>query len=153
MTLSTSLALLAQAKDAAKDAAKGGDTGISQSNMILIGVALVAVLIFLVFLFIFFSFIRLWIQALLRADISIFNLIRMKLRNVDYSMIVRQKIALVQAESKSARRKQVHFLARQRPRPPPRSSRHSRPGSTFRGRLPRPSTSPAAISSKPSAPV
>ena len=66
--------------------------------MILIGVALVAVLIFLVFLFIFFSFIRLWIQALLtRADIGIVSLIGMKLRNVDYAMIVRQKIALVQA--------------------------------------------------------
>src|SRR4030095_9300327 len=82
--------------------------------MVLIGVALVAVLIFLVFLFIFFSFIRLWIQALLtRADISIFNLIGMKLRNVDYSMVVRQKIALVQAGVKiSTEELESHFLAR-----------------------------------------
>ncbi len=111
MTWTNSLALFAQA---GKDVAKGGDPGISQQNMILIGVALVAVLIFLVFLFIFFSFIRLWIQALLtRADISIFNLIGMKLRNVDYSMMVRQKIALVQAGVKiSTEELESHFLAR-----------------------------------------
>ena len=61
-------------------------------------VAGIAVLIFLVYLFIFFSFIRLWIQALLtKAEIGIGSLIGMKLRNVDYAMIVRQKIALVQA--------------------------------------------------------
>ena len=82
MTWTHSLALFAQAKDAAR----GTDNGISQQNMILIGVALVAVLIFLVFLFIFFSFIRLWIQALLtKADIGIGSLIGMKLRNVDYA--------------------------------------------------------------------
>ena len=110
MTWTHSLALLAQAKDAAKST----DNGISQQNMILIGVALVAVLIFLVFLFIFFSFIRLWIQALLtRADIGIFNLIGMKLRNVDYAMIVRQKIALVQAGVKvTTEELESHFLAR-----------------------------------------
>jgi uncharacterized protein YqfA (UPF0365 family) len=110
VTWTTTLALFAQGKDAGK----GADTGISQQNMILIGVALVAVLVFLVFLFIFFSFIRLWIQALLtRADISIFNLIGMKLRNVDYSMIVRQKIALVQAGVKiSTEELESHFLSR-----------------------------------------
>jgi uncharacterized protein YqfA (UPF0365 family) len=54
------------------------------SQTVILIVAGIAVLIFLVFLFIFFSFIRLWIQALLtRADISIFNLIGRKLRNVD----------------------------------------------------------------------
>ena len=52
----------------------------------------------LIFLVIFFSFVRLWIQCLLTgARISIWDLIGMKLRNVDYGMIVRQKIALVQA--------------------------------------------------------
>ena len=83
-------------------------------NTVIWIVAGIAVLLFLVFLFIFFSFIRLWIQALLtRADISIFNLIGMKLRNVDYGMIVRQKIALVQAGVKvSTEELESHFLAR-----------------------------------------
>ena len=113
MTWSTPLALLAQAGKAA-DKAAGGGGNISQSNMILIGIALVAVLIFLVFLFIFFSFIRLWIQALLtKADIGMGSLIGMKLRNVDYAMIVRQKIALVQAGVKvTTSDLESHFLAR-----------------------------------------
>ncbi len=83
-------------------------------QMLLIGLALVAVLIFLVFLFIFFSFIRLWIQALLtRADIGMGSLIGMKLRNVDYAMIVRQKIALVQAGVKvTTQDLESHYLAR-----------------------------------------
>ncbi len=115
MLLST-LALFAQpaAKAAEKTEKATNGTGLSQSNMILIGVALVAVLVFLVFLFIFFSFIRLWIQALLtKADIGMGSLIGMKLRNVDYAMIVRQKIALVQAGVKiSTAELESHFLAR-----------------------------------------
>jgi uncharacterized protein YqfA (UPF0365 family) len=67
-------------------------------NIIYIIFAGVAALVFLIFLFVFFSFIRLWIQALMTgADISIFNLVGMKLRRVNYEMIVNQKIALVQA--------------------------------------------------------
>src|SRR5437588_3680476 len=102
----------------AAEAAKK-DTGTTASNLtqgqiIWIAVILIAVLVFLVFLFIFFSFIRLWIQALLtRADISIFNLVGMKLRNVDYGMIVRQKIALVQAGVKvSTQEMEAHYLSR-----------------------------------------
>src|SRR3954467_9998139 len=61
-------------------------------------VAGIALLIFLFMLILFFSFVRLYIQSLLTgAKIGIFDLIGMKLRNVDYAMIVRQKIALVQA--------------------------------------------------------
>src|SRR5687768_18449250 len=79
-------------------AGKGGNPNIDTTQVIIIVVALVAVLMFVVFLFLFFSFIRLWIQALLtKADIGIGSLIGMKLRNVDYAMVVRQKIALVQA--------------------------------------------------------
>ena len=75
----------------------GTPNGPTSTQWVLIVVGMIFALLFLVFLFIFFSFIRLWIQALLtRADISILNLIGMKLRNVDYGMIVRQKIALVQ---------------------------------------------------------
>lgn len=98
---------------------KGGDPGagetpVSTTQVIIIVVALVAVLIFIVFLFLFFSFIRLWIQALLtKADIGIGSLIGMKLRNVDYAMVVRQKIALVQAGVRvTTSDLESHFLAR-----------------------------------------
>ena len=89
----------------------GGGRGIGIGTIV---VALVAVLIFIVFLFLFFSFIRLWIQALLtKADIGIGSLIGMKLRNVDYAMIVRQKIALVQAGVRiTTGELESHFLAR-----------------------------------------
>jgi uncharacterized protein YqfA (UPF0365 family) len=87
---------------------------LSSTEWVLVIVGLIAALFFLVFLFVFFSFIRLWIQALLtRADISIFNLIGMKLRNVDYAMIVRQKIALVQAGVRvTTEDLESHYLAR-----------------------------------------
>ncbi|MDB5309050.1 MAG: SigmaW regulon antibacterial [Gemmataceae bacterium] len=112
MTWSTTLALFAQQPKAAEKA--GGAAGLSSTNIVILIVAGIAVLIFLVFLFIFFSFIRLWIQALLtRADISIFNLIGMKLRNVDYAMVVRQKIALVQAGVRvTTEDLESHYLAR-----------------------------------------
>jgi uncharacterized protein YqfA (UPF0365 family) len=63
---------------------------------------------------VFFSFIRLWVQSLLTgANISMFNLVGMKLRNVDYGMIVRQKIALVQAGVKiSTEDLEAHYLSR-----------------------------------------
>src|SRR5947208_225860 len=66
------------------------------------------------FLIVFFSFVRLWIQCLLTgARISILDLIGMKLRNVDYAMIVRQKIALVQAGVKvSTGDLEAHYLSR-----------------------------------------
>src|SRR5437868_3635245 len=79
---------------------------------LIIGGILLVVAIF--FLVIFFSFVRLWIQCLLTgAKISILDLIGMKLRNVDYAMIVRQKIALVQAGVKvSTRDMEAHYLSR-----------------------------------------
>src|SRR5437588_3739664 len=68
----------------------------------------------LFFVIIFFSFLRLWIQCFLTgAKISIWDLIGMKLRNVDYSMIVRQKISLVQAGVKvSTQEMEAHYLSR-----------------------------------------
>ena len=58
----------------------------------------VALLLGIFMLIIFFSFVRLWIQSLLTgAKIGILDLVGMKLRNVDYALIVKQKIALVQA--------------------------------------------------------
>jgi uncharacterized protein YqfA (UPF0365 family) len=66
------------------------------------------------FLIVFFSFLRLWIQCFLTgAKISIWDLLGMKLRNVDYSMIVRQKISLVQAGVKvTTQDLESHYLAR-----------------------------------------
>jgi uncharacterized protein YqfA (UPF0365 family) len=67
---------------------------------IVIGIGLIILLVFLV---IFFSFIRLWIQSFLTgAKVGLVDMIRMKLCNVDYSRVVRWKIALVQAGVKVA---------------------------------------------------
>ena len=79
--------------------------------LILIGVV---VLIAIFVLIVFFSFIRLWIQSLLTgAKIGILDLFGMKLRNVDYALIVRQKIALVQAGVKvTTQDLESHYLAR-----------------------------------------
>src|SRR5580658_1675899 len=115
--MSSTLMILFAVDDKTKPAQNGaanGAAGLTSSQMIMIGVALVAVLIFLVFLFVFFSFIRLWIQALLtKADIGLGSLIGMKLRNVDYAMIVRQKIALVQAGVLiKTEELESHFLSR-----------------------------------------
>jgi uncharacterized protein YqfA (UPF0365 family) len=83
-------------------------------DYVMIGVAVIAVLVFVIILVIFFSFLRLWIQCLLTsAQIGIWDLVGMKLRNVDYAMIVRQKIALVQANVRIATRDlEAHFLSR-----------------------------------------
>ena len=100
MNWTSTLALFAQ--PAKKAAEKAADTSTSAMqfdwNIVWIILGAIFALIFLIFLFIFFSFIRLWIQSLLTgANISIFNLVGMKLRRVNYEMIVNQKIALVQA--------------------------------------------------------
>lgn len=78
-------------------------------------IGVIVLLLVLVFLVIFFSFIRLWIQAVLaRANVGIFDMVRMKLLNVDYSMITRQKIALVQAGIKNVTTQEMeaHVLSR-----------------------------------------
>src|SRR5436190_9442750 len=78
-------------------------------------VALVIILIFVgILMVVFFSFLRLWVQCFLTgAQISILDLIGMKLRNVDYAMIARQKIALVRANVKIPTRElEDHYLAR-----------------------------------------
>jgi uncharacterized protein YqfA (UPF0365 family) len=78
---------------------------------ILGGVIAIVVLIFLI---VFFSFMRLWVQCFLTsARISIFDMIRMKLCNVDYAMVARQKIALVQAGVKiTTQDLEAHYLSR-----------------------------------------
>lgn len=77
-------------------------------------VGVVILLFGLVLLFIFFNFVQLWIQCLLTgANIGILDLVGMKLRRVDYGMLVRQKIALVQAGVKLSNEDlEGHFLAR-----------------------------------------
>src|SRR5438874_7570197 len=87
---------------------------VDPQNVWIFIVAGVALLIFLFMLILFFSFVRLYIQSLLTgAKIGIFDLIGMKLRNVDYAMIVRQKIAMVQAGVRvTTEDLESHFLAR-----------------------------------------
>jgi uncharacterized protein YqfA (UPF0365 family) len=85
-----------------------------QSNYGWLVLGVVVVLVAIFFLVIFFSFVRLWIQSLLTgAGISILDLVGMKLRNVDYAMIVRQKIAMVQGGVKvSTKELESHYLTR-----------------------------------------
>src|SRR5215475_2082189 len=96
---------------AQNQAQKAGDVA---ANQWLIIVLIIAALAGLVVLFVFFSFVQLWIQCLLTgARIGIVDMIRMKLCKVDYNMIVRQKIALVQAGVKvSTQEMEAHVLSR-----------------------------------------
>jgi uncharacterized protein YqfA (UPF0365 family) len=93
--------------------AKNGGFKLADQSWWLIGGA-VALLLGIFMLIVFFSFVRLWIQSLLtHAKIGILDLVGMKLRNVDYAMIVRQKIALVQAGIRvTTEDLESHFLAR-----------------------------------------
>src|SRR5215467_1207946 len=83
-------------------------------TVILIVVVGVGLLVGLIALFVLFNFFQLWIQSFLTgARIGIVDMIRMKLCKVDYSMIVRQKIALVQAGVKvSTQEMEAHYLSR-----------------------------------------
>jgi len=103
------LLLLAQ-----QNAGNPGPRDWSGSTIALLVIGAIAVIIAGIMLLIFFSFIRLWVQCWLTgAQIGIVDLIGMKLRNVDYQMIVRQKIALVQANVKiSTRELEAHYLSR-----------------------------------------
>jgi uncharacterized protein YqfA (UPF0365 family) len=101
--------IFAQAKDPSHQA---GEWLQGNYGWLILGIVVLLVGVF--FLVIFFSFVRLWIQSLLTgARITIWDLVGMKLRNVDYAMIVRQKIALVQAGVKvSTQDLEAHYLAR-----------------------------------------
>jgi len=86
------------------------------SGWYIAGIAALAILILVgvIVLVIFFKFIGLFVQCWLTgAQISILDLLWMKLRNVDYGMIVRQKIALVQANTRiSTQELEAHYLSR-----------------------------------------
>jgi uncharacterized protein YqfA (UPF0365 family) len=105
------LGLLAQNRNPVNPAAA---TTWSVWQILLFVGAFVLIILLVVLLFIFFSFIRLWVQCLLtNAKISILDLVGMKLRNVDYPMIVRQKIALVQANVRvDTKELEAHYLSR-----------------------------------------
>jgi uncharacterized protein YqfA (UPF0365 family) len=79
----------------------------------LVIVAVVGILL-VIFLIVLFSFARLWVQCLVTgADVGLIDMFSMKLANVDYAMIVRQKIALVKAGVKITNNElQQHFLSR-----------------------------------------
>jgi uncharacterized protein YqfA (UPF0365 family) len=81
---------------------------------VLILLALIGLLLFMLALLVFFSFINLWLQAFLTgARVGFFDLVAMKFRKVDYGMLVRQKIALVQAGVKVGNDElEAHYLAR-----------------------------------------
>lgn len=81
---------------------------------LLVLLALIGILVFGLLLLVFFSFLNLWLQAFLTgARVGFFDLVAMKFRKVDYAMLVRQKIALVQAGVKVGTNDlEAHYLAR-----------------------------------------
>jgi len=100
-----SFALLAQAQKS---------PGLWDGDKMWLLVGFIALLVVGFFLVVFFSLFRLWIQAVFTgAKVTPVDLIGMKLRNVDYGMIVRQKIALRQAGVKVDNEElEAHYLAR-----------------------------------------
>src|SRR5262245_52505537 len=74
----------------------------------------VVLLMLIVLAVVFFGFIRLYVQSLLTgARIGMLDLVGMKLREVDSEMVVRQKIALVQAGvAVTTGDLEAHYLAR-----------------------------------------
>jgi uncharacterized protein YqfA (UPF0365 family) len=83
-------------------------------NPALLVAGAIALIVGILFMLVFFSFLGLWIQSKFTgAGIGIFDMVFMKLRKVDYAMITRQKIALVQAGVKASTQElEAHFLSR-----------------------------------------
>jgi uncharacterized protein YqfA (UPF0365 family) len=103
--------LLAQVNDLKKGTK---DTTGLPDGVLTAAIIVIVLIVSVILLVVFFGFLRLWVQCLLTgAEISIFDLVGMKLRNVDYAMVVRQKIALVQANVKvTTRELEAHYLSR-----------------------------------------
>lgn len=72
--------------------------GLDAKSIATIAISGIILLILLIFFFVFMSFFQLWIQAYLaNADVTLANLIGMKFRRVNSTVIVRSKIMAVQA--------------------------------------------------------
>jgi uncharacterized protein YqfA (UPF0365 family) len=91
-----------------------GKSELSTTTIFLAVGGIFLLIILVVGLLILFRFFRLWVQCILTgAQIGPFDFIGMWLRNVDYSMIVRQKIAMVQANVPiSTKELEQHYLSR-----------------------------------------
>jgi uncharacterized protein YqfA (UPF0365 family) len=87
---------------------------LSSTTIWVLILVVIGILVIGVVLLILFSFFQLWIQARMTgARIGFLDLIGMRFRKVDYPMIVRQKIALVQAGVRVENRDlEAHYLAR-----------------------------------------
>src|SRR3954468_24753220 len=74
----------------------------------------IGVLVGVILLAVFLKYFRFWLQCkLTNARIGLFDLVGMSLRQVDYPLIVRQKIALVQAGVRvETNELEAHYLAR-----------------------------------------
>ncbi len=103
-----------QQNPAGAGADRGKEEPISGWYIALIAGLAILILVGVIVLVIFFKFVGLFVQCWLTgAQISILDLLWMKLRNVDYPMIVRQKIALVQANTRiSTQELEAHYLSR-----------------------------------------
>jgi uncharacterized protein YqfA (UPF0365 family) len=88
--------------------------GFSNQSMWLLILGVFGLLVFFVFALILFSFFRIWIQAYMTsARVGFIDLIGMRFRQVDYAMVVRQKIALVRAGVRVDNKDlEDHYLAR-----------------------------------------
>ncbi len=87
---------------------------VDPTTVLIVVLCIVAGVAALIFVVIFFSFLQMWIQSLLAgARVGIVDMVRMKLLTIDYKMIVRQKIALVQAGVKvSNQEMEAHVLSK-----------------------------------------
>jgi uncharacterized protein YqfA (UPF0365 family) len=97
--------------------AQGPNLGVFGEYPWLWAVLAVVLLLILFMVFVFFSFLQLWIQCFLTgARVGFLDMIRMKLCKVDYAMVVRQKIALVQAgiPEVTTQEMEAHVLSRGR---------------------------------------
>jgi uncharacterized protein YqfA (UPF0365 family) len=93
--------------------AKAGETLGIQNHWFIFGGGIL-LLFAIIAMIVFFSFMSLWIQCKFTgAGIGMLDLVGMRLRKVDYVMLVRQKIALIQAGVAAPTRElEAHFLAR-----------------------------------------
>src|SRR5579884_2703607 len=92
--------------------AANGD--LDPTTVLIVVLCIIAGVAALIFVVIFFSFLQMWIQSLLAgARVGIVDMVRMKLLTIDYKMIVRQKIALVQAGVKISNQElEAHVLSK-----------------------------------------